>query len=84
VTTLADAVHTAAHLPEHLGAPLLDSSRVAFTQGLHVAAIVGAVLAILLAVVVARVLRGAGAPADAQALAMTALSPDELCAPAGS
>jgi MFS transporter, DHA2 family, multidrug resistance protein len=84
VSTLADAVHTAAHLPEHLGAPLLDSSRVAFTQGLHVAAIVGAVLAILLAVVVARVLRGAGAPADAQAPAMTALSADELCAPAGS
>ena len=37
----------------------MDASRVAFTQGLHVVAIVGAVLAILLAVVVARVLRGA-------------------------
>jgi len=84
VSTLADAVHTAAHLPAHLGVPLLDSSRVAFTQGLHVAAIVGAVLAVVLAAVVARVLRGAGAPAAAPAPAMTALTADELCAPAGS
>jgi DHA2 family multidrug resistance protein-like MFS transporter len=84
VRTLADAVHAAAHLPGRVGVPLVDASRVAFTQGLHVVAIVGAVLAILLAMVVARVLRGAEAPDDAEAPAMTVLTPDELCAPAGS
>ncbi len=84
VRTLADAVHAAARLPEHLRAPLLDASRVAFTQGLHVVAIVGAVLATLLAVVVARVLRRDGAPDDAQAPAMTALTPDEVCGPPAS
>jgi DHA2 family multidrug resistance protein-like MFS transporter len=83
VRTLADAVHAAAHLPERLGAPLLEGSRVAFTQGLHDVAIVGAVLAILLAVVVARVLRGDKALADAEAPAVTAMTPDELCACAG-
>ena len=84
VRTLADAVHAAAHLPGRIGVPLVDASRVAFTQGLHVVAIVGAVLAILLAVVVARVLRGAEAPDDAEAPAMTVLTCDELCVPAGS
>jgi DHA2 family multidrug resistance protein-like MFS transporter len=76
--------HRAAVPSERLGTPLLDSSRVAFTQGLHVVAIVGAVLAILLAVVVARVLRGSEASADDQAPAMTTLTHDELCAPAAS
>jgi DHA2 family multidrug resistance protein-like MFS transporter len=78
--TLADAVHAAARLPEHVRAPLLDASRVAFTQGLHVVAIVGAALAIVLAVLVAKVLRGAGASAGAPAPAVTMLAPDEVCA----
>jgi hypothetical protein len=38
---------------------------VAYTQGLHIAAGVGAVLAVLLAALVARVLRRAAGPADA-------------------
>jgi DHA2 family multidrug resistance protein-like MFS transporter len=80
VRTLAGAVHVAAHLPEPLRAALLDASRLAFTQGLHVVAIVGAVLAALLAVIVARVLRGAGAGAAAQAPAVVGLACDEGCA----
>jgi DHA2 family multidrug resistance protein-like MFS transporter len=80
VRTLAGAVHAAAHLPEPLRAALLDASRLAFTQGLHVVAIVGAVLAALLAVVVARVLRGVGAEADALAPAVIVLTCDEGCA----
>jgi DHA2 family multidrug resistance protein-like MFS transporter len=60
VRTLAGAVHAAEHLPEPLRAPLLDASRLAFTQSLHVVAIIGAILAALLAVLVARMLRGAG------------------------
>jgi DHA2 family multidrug resistance protein-like MFS transporter len=63
--TLAEAVHSAAQLPDHLALPLLDAARVAYTQGLHIAAGVGAVLAILLAALVARVLRRAAGPADA-------------------
>jgi DHA2 family multidrug resistance protein-like MFS transporter len=60
--TLADAVHSAAHLPDHLAAPLVDAARMAYTQGLHVAAGLGAILAVLLAALVAAVLRRAGSP----------------------
>jgi hypothetical protein len=60
--TLADAVHSAAHLPDHLAAPLVDAARMAYTQGLHVAAGLGAILAVLLAALVATVLRRAGSP----------------------
>lgn len=54
--TLGDAAQSAAALPHRVGAPLLDS-RDAFTQGLHLAAIISAVLAVLLAVLAATVLR---------------------------
>jgi MFS transporter, DHA2 family, multidrug resistance protein len=63
--TLADAVHSAAHLHDRVAAPLVDAMRVAYTQGLHVAAGLGAVLAVLLAALVAAVLRRAGSPAEA-------------------
>jgi DHA2 family multidrug resistance protein-like MFS transporter len=58
--TLGDATQTAAKLPERVGAPLLTVSRDAFTQGVHVAAVVGAALAILLAIVTAHALRRPG------------------------
>jgi DHA2 family multidrug resistance protein-like MFS transporter len=48
--TLDAAAQIAAGLPQHLGAPLLDAARDAFTQGLHLAAIVSATIAVLLAV----------------------------------
>ena len=63
--TLADAVHSASQLPDSVAAPLVDAARVAYTQGLHVAAGVGAVLAVLLAALVAAVLRRAASPAGA-------------------
>jgi MFS transporter, DHA2 family, multidrug resistance protein len=55
--TLAAAVHTADRLPPHLGEPLLAAARGAFTQGLQLAAIVAAALAITLAAVTATMLR---------------------------
>jgi DHA2 family multidrug resistance protein-like MFS transporter len=62
--TLGAATETAATLPDRVGTPLLDAARDAFTQGLHLAAIVGAAVAVLLAVVAAAALRRAGQPAE--------------------
>ncbi len=64
--TLAAAVHAADRLPPHLGRPLLAAARGAFTQGLHVAAIVAAALAITLAVATATMLRRPQPPADTE------------------
>jgi DHA2 family multidrug resistance protein-like MFS transporter len=58
-STLAGAVNAAHRLPPHVAAPLLSTTRAAFMQGLHTAAIVGAVLALALAIVSAVVLRPA-------------------------
>jgi len=58
-STLAGATQLAARLPNQLDAPLLNGARDAFTQGLHVAAIVSAALAVALAVIAATVLRRA-------------------------
>src|SRR6266496_63417 len=58
-STLAGAAQLAARLPNQLDAPLLNGARDAFTQGLHVAAIVSAALAVALAVIAATVLRRA-------------------------
>jgi DHA2 family multidrug resistance protein-like MFS transporter len=65
--TLAGATHVAERLPSHLDSSLLTVARDAFTQGLHVAAIVSAVLAIAVAVLSAKVLRGAQAAPEAEA-----------------
>jgi DHA2 family multidrug resistance protein-like MFS transporter len=54
--TLA-ATQTAGTLPARLGAPLLDSARDAFTQGLHLATVLSAAIALLLAVLAATTLR---------------------------
>src|SRR6266536_1744810 len=58
-STLAGATQLAERLPHQLDAPLLNGARDAFTQGLHVAAIVSAALAVALAVIAATVLRRA-------------------------
>jgi MFS transporter, DHA2 family, multidrug resistance protein len=58
--TLADAAQSAASLPDSIGAPLLGAARDAFTQGLHLAALVSALLALLLAALAATVLRREG------------------------
>jgi MFS transporter, DHA2 family, multidrug resistance protein len=58
-STLAGATQLAETLPAHLDAPLVNVARDAFTQGLHVAAIVSAAVAIAVAVLCATVLRRA-------------------------
>jgi DHA2 family multidrug resistance protein-like MFS transporter len=58
-STLAGAAQMAQRLPAHFHAPLVNVATDAFTQGLHVAAIVSAVLAIAVAVLCATVLRRA-------------------------
>jgi MFS transporter, DHA2 family, multidrug resistance protein len=64
--TLGGAIATAAQLPDHLGAALVEAARVAFVEGLHVTAAISAVgsvaLAIFVAIVVGRV-RAAAAEA---------------------
>jgi len=65
-STLAGAAQLAARLPNQLDAPLLNGARDAFTQGLHVAAIVSAALAITLAVIAATVLRRAPPAPEAE------------------
>lgn len=54
--TLGGAVAVAERLPERLGADLLESARLAFTDGLHVAAVVGMVFAAAAAVLAHRLL----------------------------
>jgi DHA2 family multidrug resistance protein-like MFS transporter len=55
--TLGGAVGVAAQLPEQLGLALLDVSRSAFVQGLHLVAAISAVVAIAAAVVAVTVFR---------------------------
>ncbi|MFJ7249192.1 MFS transporter [Kitasatospora sp. NPDC098652] len=55
--TLGGAVSVAAHLPGRLGPDLLETTRGAFTDGLHVAAVVGLVFALGAAVLAHRLLR---------------------------
>ncbi|MFD4658491.1 MFS transporter [Kitasatospora sp. NPDC058444] len=55
--TLGGAVGAAAHLPGRLGADLLETARTAFTDGLHVAAVVGLVFALGAAVLAYRLMR---------------------------
>ncbi|MFE7639871.1 MFS transporter [Kitasatospora sp. NPDC057518] len=55
--TLGGAATVAAHLPDRLGADLLETARTAFTDGLHVAAVVGLVFALGAAVLAYRLMR---------------------------
>ncbi|MFD0409748.1 MFS transporter [Kitasatospora sp. NPDC127116] len=65
--TLGGAVTVAAHLPGRLGADLLETTRTAFTDGLHVAAVVGLVFALGAAVLAYRLMRHLPAAAPATA-----------------
>lgn len=58
--TLGGAVAVAAQLPDPLGNALLQSARLAFLQGLHLAAIIGAVVMFGLAILTAITLRKVG------------------------
>jgi DHA2 family multidrug resistance protein-like MFS transporter len=73
--TLGGANEAAAHLPGDVGAALLDSARDAFTAGLQVTAVTGAVLLAALAVVVAILLRDVRPAAEAEAQIETAAVP---------
>jgi MFS transporter, DHA2 family, multidrug resistance protein len=59
--TLAGAAEVGERLPDELGATLLDTARDAFTQGLQVAAVTGAAVAMATAVLAAVLLRRMGA-----------------------
>lgn len=61
--TLANAAETAARLPGGLGAELMQSARLAFSHGLEVACVAGAVIGGVMALVAARELRTV--PSDA-------------------
>ncbi|MEV7598006.1 MFS transporter [Kitasatospora sp. NPDC089797] len=65
--TLGGAVSVAAHLPGRLGPDLLEVTRSAFTDGLHVAAAVGLVFALGAALLAYRLLRHLPAAAPAAA-----------------
>ncbi|MFI6153091.1 MFS transporter [Kitasatospora sp. NPDC051170] len=61
--TLGGAVHVAAHLPGQVGAQLLETARGAFTDGLHMAAVVGLVFALGAALLAHRLLGHLPVPA---------------------
>lgn len=79
--TLADAAHAAASLPGRAGIPLLDAARDAFTQGLHIAALVSALVAVLLAVLTATALRWPGRAEVEPQPAAAARPPQALLTP---
>jgi MFS transporter, DHA2 family, multidrug resistance protein len=60
--TLGGATEAAEQLPAPLGAELLDTAREAFTQGVQVTAITGAILLAALAVMAAALLRDVPSP----------------------
>jgi DHA2 family multidrug resistance protein-like MFS transporter len=65
--TLGGAVAAAEHLPDSLGATVLDAAQAAFAQGLHVAAITSAAVAIATALLAFLFLRGPTGEAERQA-----------------
>jgi DHA2 family multidrug resistance protein-like MFS transporter len=62
--TLGGALEVADRLPDALGAALVESAREAFVQGLQIAAVAGAVVAVAAAIVAAVFLRGARGGTD--------------------
>jgi MFS transporter, DHA2 family, multidrug resistance protein len=58
--TLGGAVQAATRMPEHIGAPLLDAARAAFTHGLHVTAGVSVAIILASAVLTALLMRRSG------------------------
>jgi len=69
--SLAGATAVAGRLPARLGEPLLSSAREAFTSGMHVVAVVSAVCLVVVAVVVATLLRHVGVSGKAETAATT-------------
>lgn len=63
--TLGGAVTVAGHLPGRIGTDLLETARAAFTDGLHVAAVVGLVFALGAALLAYRLMRHLPAAAPA-------------------
>jgi MFS transporter, DHA2 family, multidrug resistance protein len=57
--TLGGAVAAAGQLPEQLGGALVDAAQVAFTNGLHLTAAIGAVISLGIAALAAHLLRNA-------------------------
>lgn len=57
--TLGGAVAVAGQLPEQLGGALVDAAQVAFTNGLHLTAGIGAVISIAIAALATHLLRNA-------------------------
>jgi DHA2 family multidrug resistance protein-like MFS transporter len=55
--TLGGAVEVAAGLPDRVGGPLLEAAREAFTRGMHVAALIGAIVAFAIAILAGTMLR---------------------------
>ncbi len=76
--TLGGAVGVAAQLPDKLGSVLLDVTRDAFVQGLHLAAAISAAVAIVAAAVAVIVLRRV--PATPQLEGQPDLEPDRAIA----
>jgi DHA2 family multidrug resistance protein-like MFS transporter len=62
--TLGGALTVAQELPDRLGAGLLDAAREAFTQGLRLTAVIGALVAVAVAIVVVALLRRLPARSD--------------------
>ena len=79
--TLGGAAEAAEDLPAPLGAELLDTAQEAFTQGLQVTAVTGAVVLAGLSVLTAVLLRGVPSPAGADGEAAGAVAvPEESSA----
>ncbi|HEY8478160.1 MAG TPA: MFS transporter, partial [Chloroflexota bacterium] len=68
--TLGAAVAIAAQIPDQIGAPLLQTARRAFVQGLQVSAAISAVGSLGLAIFTMRALRGARPASEAEALSV--------------
>ena len=75
--TLGGAVAVASELPANLGAPLLESARDAFTQGFHLTAAVGGIIALTMGIIVAVKLRNVQSNAAAHAAANEAANEAE-------
>jgi MFS transporter, DHA2 family, multidrug resistance protein len=78
--TLAEALTVARELPESVGATLVEVARGAFTQGLHVTALISLICAIALAVFVLTLLRRVPTP-TAEMEMEPAFPPDRFLPP---
>jgi DHA2 family multidrug resistance protein-like MFS transporter len=65
--TLGGAIAVAQQLPDRIGGELVTAAHTAFTQGLHITAAVGALIAIGMAGLVLTMLRNARTGAEPQA-----------------